>query len=365
MNITFLYNRADEDPAQFAEDDDPERSLVVAALRRLGHDVTPIACTLDLASVRRQLDHAEPDVAFNRVESLGGSDAMAVAIAMLLDAMHIPYTGCHTESLVATTSKTSTKERLIQAGLPTLEWITENSDPSMKASRGVLAPEFRAATDLSASTPKFILKSIYEHASFDMDDASVVGPAATDEIADLVRKRTSMTGKPFFAERFVEGREFNLSLLGDSPDVLPPAEIDFSAFPAEKPRIVGFGAKWTHASFEFQNTPRQFDFPAADGPLVRRLTDLAVECWRLFGLRGYARVDFRVDSAGQPWILEINTNPCIAPTSGFAAAVEQAGLSYDDGIQRIVEAALPRFNSDSPQRTQRAQRATEMYNAKS
>ena len=355
MYIAFLYNRADEDPAQFAEDDDPERSPVVAALQWLGHDVTPIACTLDLAGVRSQLERIEPDVAFNRVESLGGSDAMALSIAMLLDAMHIPYTGCHTESLVATTSKTSTKERLIQAGLPTPEWITEDFDTSTKASRGVLAPEFTPASHLTDQNPKYILKSIFEHASFEIDDTSVVGPAAGNEIAELVRKRTAMTGKPFFAERFIEGREFNLSLLGNLPEVLPPAEIDFSAFPAEKPRIVGFGAKWTNASFEFQNTPRRFDFPAADAPLIRRLTDLAVECWRLFGLRGYARVDFRVDTSGQPWILEINTNPCIAPTSGFAAALEEAGLSYDDGIQQIVEAALPQSELDLPQRTQRTQ----------
>lgn len=355
MNIAFLYNRADEDPAQFAEDDAPDRSPVVAALRRLGHEVVPIACTLDLASVRRQLERIEPDVAFNRVESLGGSDAMATAIAMLLDAMQIPYTGCHTESLVATNSKTSTKEHLIRAGLPTPEWITKDFDLS-EVSRVVLTPEFSTASNRSEQYPKYILKSIYEHASFDIDDASVVGPATPDEIAELVRKRTAMTGKPFFAERFIEGREFNLSLLGDAPEVLPPAEIDFSAFPAQKPRIVGFGAKWTHTSFEFQNTPRRFDFAPADAPLVRWLTDLAIECWRLFGLRGYARVDFRVDSDGQPWILEINTNPCIAPTSGFAAAVEQAGLSYDDGIQRIIEAAHSRFNSDLPQRTQRTRR---------
>ena len=195
-----------------------------------------------------------------------------------------------------------------------------------------------------------------------MDDASVVGPASPDEIAELVRKRTAMTGKPFFAERFIEGREFNLSLLGDTPEVLPPAEIDFSAFPADKPRIVGFGAKWTEASFEFQNTPRRFDFPPADAPLIRWLTDLAIECWRLFGLRGYARVDFRVDAAGQPWILEINTNPCIAPTSGFAAAVEQAGLSYDDGIQRIVEAALPAIQIRFTTEARRSQQDRQ-YNA--
>jgi D-alanine-D-alanine ligase len=175
-----------------------------------------------------------------------------------------------------------------------------------------------------------------------MDDAAIIGPASAGEIVELVRKRSASSGKPFFAERFVDGREFNLSLLGNDPEVLPPAEIDFSAFPASKPRIVGFGAKWTAASFEFQNTPRTFDFPAADASLLRQLTDFAIQCWRLFGLQGYARVDFRVDSAGQPWILEVNTNPCIAPTSGFAAAVERAGFSYDEGIQRIVEAALSR-----------------------
>jgi D-alanine-D-alanine ligase len=177
-----------------------------------------------------------------------------------------------------------------------------------------------------------------------MDDSAVVRAAEPDEIAALVRKRSAISGKPFFAERFVDGREFNLSLLGNAPEVLPPAEIDFSAFPAAKPRIVGFGAKWTEASFEFQNTPRIFDFSAADRPLIRRLTDLAVECWKLFGLQGYARVDFRVDTAGQTWILEVNTNPCIAPTSGFAAAVARAGMSYDNGIQRIVEAASAPLN---------------------
>jgi D-alanine-D-alanine ligase len=357
MRIAFLYNRAAEDPAQLAEDDDPSRSPVVAALHRLGHDVTPIACTLDLENVRRRIEQVEPDVAFNRVESLGGSDAMAVAVAVLLDALHIPYTGCHTESLVATANKVSAKEQLIRAGLPTPEWITDDCG-SQIADCGFIS----ANPQSEVRIPKFILKSVYEHASFEMDDASVIGPAAPDEITDLVRNRSDMSGKPFFAERFIEGREFNLSLLGNPPEVLPPAEIDFSAFPAAKPRIVGFGAKWAENSFEFQNTPRTFDFPIADGPLLRWLTDLAIECWRLFGLRGYARVDFRVDADGQPWILEVNTNPCIAPTSGFAAAVAQAGLSYDDGIQRIIDAALPQFRSDSLQ--QRAQRNAVIYGTK-
>ena len=117
---------------------------------------------------------------------------------------------------------------------------------------------------------------------------------------------------------------------------LPPAEIDFAAFPDDKPHIVGYRAKWDADSFEYHHTPRRFDFPANDRPLLDRLSQLAIQCWREFGLRGYARVDFRVDEAGRPWILEINANPCLSPDAGFAAAVEQAGIGYDQAIERIV-----------------------------
>ena len=118
-----------------------------------------------------------------------------------------------------------------------------------------------------------------------------------------------------------------------------PGEIDFSAFPPDKPRIVGHAAKWREDSFEFHHTPRRFDFPAEDEELLDRLRGLARSCWELFRLRGYARVDFRVDGDGQPWILEINTNPCLSPDAGFAAALERAGIAYDEAIRRIVQQA--------------------------
>src|SRR5207253_7637298 len=109
MRVAFLYNRSSEDPAHAAEDEVPVRSPVVDALKRLGHKVSPITCTLDLAAVRRRLMRAKPDVVFNRVESLGGSDAMMGAIALLLEAMQIPYTGNSSAALTATASKVFVK----------------------------------------------------------------------------------------------------------------------------------------------------------------------------------------------------------------------------------------------------------------
>ena len=92
-------------------------------------------------------------------------------------------------------------------------------------------------------------------------------------------------------------------------------------------------------SFEFGSTPRRFEFPPDDAPLLEEMRRLCLKCWRHFGLRGYARVDFRVDGSGQPWVLEINTNPCLSPDAGFMAAAGQAGLSIVDVVRRIVSDA--------------------------
>ena len=75
---------------------------------------------------------------------------------------------------------------------------------------------------------------------------------------------------------------------------------------------------------------------ADDLELLDQLRDIALRCWDVFGLAGYARVDFRVDRGGNPYILEINANPCLSPDAGFAAAVARAGMGFDQAVARIV-----------------------------
>jgi D-alanine-D-alanine ligase len=188
-----------------------------------------------------------------------------------------------------------------------------------------------------------ILKAIWEHASFALDDSAL---ATTDgsrtALKNLIQQRQAQVGCPCFAEEYIEGREFNISLIGRQrvPQVLPPAEIEFNGFTGNMPRIVGYKAKWDAASFEYQHTPRKFDFPAHDRFLLMELTRLSIRCWELFELSGYARVDFRVDRLGRPWILEINANPCLTPDAGFAAALARAGIDYDTAMSWIVSDAL-------------------------
>jgi D-alanine-D-alanine ligase len=162
---------------------------------------------------------------------------------------------------------------------------------------------------------------------------------STSTLHQALKEQRAHLGGEGFAEVYIEGREFNLSLLAGprGPEILPPAEVCFDTYPQEKLRIVDYRAKWEEGSFEYQHTPRRFDFPRTDDVLLQRLKTLAKACWKLFGLRGYARVDFRVGRAQTPWILEVNANPCLSPDAGFIAAATQAGLTLHQVIERIMQ----------------------------
>ena len=149
------------------------------------------------------------------------------------------------------------------------------------------------------------------------------------------------SGGQWFAEAYIEGREFNVAVLEENgaPRVLPMAEMRFEAWPEHKPRIVGYTAKWDENSLDSTHTVRDFAWATREPELAARLRDLSVRAWHLFGLRGYARVDFRVDASGEPTILELNPNPCIEPEAGFGAAAREAGYAYRELIRRIFEAA--------------------------
>lgn len=322
MRVAILYNEPANEAALDDQDVLVQRDAIAAALAELGHTATAIGCTLDLDAARRALLAAAPDAVFNLVEALGGTDRLQPVATLLLDSLGLPYTGCPSLPLLETCGKLHAKRRLYDARLRTPPWLAV---PHAKVPGG-----------------RYIIKAVWEHASVGLDETSVIDVASAAELWEQVARRNRDTGRPHFAEQFITGREFNLSLLASEhgPEVLPPAEIDFSAFPPGKPRIVDYRAKWEAGTFEYEQTPRRFDFPPSDHALLVDLADQARCCWELFGLRGYARVDFRVAEDGHPWILEINANPCLSPDAGYAAALERAGVRYADAIKRIVEDAL-------------------------
>lgn len=325
MLAAILYNAVSDDAPPDERDVLVQVDLVRQALSRLGHEVSVLACDLDLQALREDLARLRPAVVFNLVESLGGYDRLQQLVPALLEMLGVPFTGASASALVLTNDKLLAKRQMLAAGLPTPDWVTLEDNPS--------ADEAKVMCDA------YIIKAVGEHASFGIDDDSVVRNCSRPELLTRLKSQSERLGRRCFAEAFVAGREFNLSVLA-GPQVLPPAEIDFSSFPADKPRIVGYRAKWDESTPEFAGTPRKFDFIPTDQPLLDELRSLAACTWRLFNLRGYARIDFRVDVDGCPWILEVNANPCLSPDAGFYAAISRAGLTFDEAVERVLADAL-------------------------
>jgi D-alanine-D-alanine ligase len=295
---------------------------VSAALERLGHCAPRAAFAPDLNFLMALLREHRPDVVFNIVESVFGAGIYASLAPAMLDRLNVPYTGATAAHFAATTDKPFAKNVLRVGGIDTPDWCV---GPDWK---GLIADR------------TYIVKSADEDASVGIDDASVLSGA---QVRARVSDRIGRYSGRWFAETYVDGREFNIAVMAseDGPLVFPLAEMRFNdKWPPGKPKLVSFAAKWEEDTFDYNGSQRRFGCEAEEPELGEQLIEITKKVWSLFSLRGYARVDFRVDADGKPWVLEINPNCCISPDAGFAAAAEEAGIPYEELIGRVAEAAL-------------------------
>jgi D-alanine-D-alanine ligase len=293
---------------------------VARSLTALGYRVTVQSLDLDLTVLDR-LTARPPHLVFNLVESLGGSGRLIHLVPAVMEDRGIPFTGCGAEAQYLTSNKPLAKRIMAAAGIATPEWATR---PGPKCEARV----------------RYIVKSTWEHASIGLSRESII----TGNLAAGRLRRLDPDGRgDWFAERYIEGREFNISVLDGprGPEVLPMPEMLFVDYPADRPRIVDYEAKWDPDSFAYHHTVRSFSKRPEDKALKGRLLAIARQCWQTFGLSGYARIDFRVDAAGRPWVLEVNANPCLSPDAGFLAAAAEVGYGPDQVIARIC-GAVPR-----------------------
>ncbi|MFH0945011.1 MAG: D-alanine--D-alanine ligase [Planctomycetota bacterium] len=317
MKIAILFNEVDRDAPADERDVLDQMEVISDAVCELRHLSVTIPVGLDLYALRSRLLLERPDAVFNLVESLAGSDRLILTVPALLETLQLPFSGAPLEALLKSTNKVLAKILMRALGLPTADW-SEGED---------LERVFRPGA-------RVIAKSRWSHGSLGLEEDAVLKAAEPDKIRARLRRDEG----DCFVEEYIEGREFNLSVLGGAagPEVLPLAEIRFDEFAPGRPRIVGYRAKWDPDSLESHGTPRTFTFGGRDSELLDRLRHAALACWRGFGLRGYARVDFRVDEAGNPYILEVNANPCLSRDAGFLAAAAEAGLDSTAVVARIL-----------------------------
>ena len=287
-------------------------------LVELGHQTVRIPFTRDISDFIQRMGEEKVEIAFNLCETVDENPRLAGHPAALLELLGVPFSGSPSMALMLSTDKVMTKRLLIGKGIRTPDYLIYNGTDKFN-SHVLRFP--------------VIVKPRFEDASIGIDQDSIFQDE--EELRKGLREFFDRFGT-LLVEEYMAGREFNISLFGyPLANVLPVAEIDFSAFPEGSYPIVGYRAKWDRASFEYHNTPRKFP-QELPHDLLKNMERTALESFHLLMLRDYGRVDMRVDGRGRIHVLEVNANPCLSPDAGFAAAAQKAGMTYSDMVRELV-----------------------------
>ena len=334
LGIAVLYNTDFEHIAGAASVDAVAvRSAAEAvrdALIAAGHRAELVGMWgKDVPEVMARLDRERPDLVFNLCESLGGIARNEIAVPALLDLLGLAYTGGDAMALGLALYKPRTKDVLIGRGVST---------PPYRVVATVADAERFAASGLDY--PWFI-KLANEDASVGITEANVARDAAG--MVQRCRELLTEFGEPLLLERYVDGREVNVTLLGSGDDVvvLPLHEIDFAAMPAGRPHIVSYAAKWDEAHVDYAGT-KPVPLRSADPGLAERVIATARAAWDAVGLRHSGRVVLRTDAAGTPVVIDVNPNCDISPDAGVHRAAMAYGWDYPRLIAGIAELAYRR-----------------------
>jgi D-alanine-D-alanine ligase len=322
--VLVTYNRS-SGRGEISEDSVLEEARDVAlALSSKGFAVETLAVdSSDLPRLGLRLQQNGRRLAvFNLCEGLDGDSGKEPLYAAFLEDLGVPFTGNRHGAMRLCLDKGLCKSVLANAGVPT---------PAYRVFEAL--PDADAVADLPYP---MIVKPAREDGSLGIDDDSVVGDA--DALLAAVGRILAAFGSAI-AEAYLPGREFNIGVLEtpDGPRALPAAELIYTYAPGKHP-ILTHRAKWITDAPEYgQSVPV---CPAVvDDQLRDAMTQTAQAAFRALGCRHYARVDLRLDGAGNPMVIDINPNPDISASAGLARAVRASGRSYEDFVHTLVEQA--------------------------
>lgn len=342
MHIALLHNRdhelLDEDPGREAREDVVKVASAIADALGTQHRIEILGVDGTDVSFLSKLQTHRPDLVVNLCESLAADSRGEMTVPCLLDLLGVPYTGSSALALGLALHKNKAKEILRARGVPT--------------------PDFRVVErveDLAQVALPFplIVKPAREDASVGIDFDSVVNDSK--QLARAVIAVLTRFEQPALVERFIAGREIYVPLLGNRPRRhLPLSEIAFGRAFEGRPNIVSYRAKWETSSPECQDSPSVGC--ELDSVTEARLVRTAVAAFEALECRDYGRVDLRLTSEGEPFVIDVNPNCDLHPQAGFAKAAATAGIDYRMLASRLVEIALERSHGNPSHRTEGSSR---------
>ncbi|MBI2438611.1 MAG: hypothetical protein HYV36_07360 [Lentisphaerae bacterium] len=294
------------------------------ALRQLKYRLTILPLAQNLSAFQKRLRRLRPDVVFNQYEDVVPGTVDEMRVAALVELLGYPLTGSPALALGLTCFKYTTASLLHSLGIaiPSPTELLEHS------------------RDVGRRRWQFplIVQPSHEHAGIGLERDSVV--YSVKALRRKVRKILKAYAQPALARQFLSGREFNVSLLGGRKlRVLPIAEVNYKELPAHIPPILSYAANWLENTVEYKKI--SISCPARVKPeLACELRQTALRVFRAVGGWGYGRVDFRLDAAGRPRVIDVNCNPLLEEDQALACSAEAGGIPYPQLLQAIVEAAL-------------------------
>ncbi len=299
---------------------------VVSTLRKLGHEVQPLGVKSDLGVIRSAIDKWKPHIAFNLLEEFDGVAVYDQHVVSYLELLHMPYTGCNPRGLMLARDKALTKKVLSFHRIPYPEFIE--------------VPQGRAVKRPKWLTFPLIVKSVTEEASLGISQASIVED--DEKLSDRVAFIHNSVGSGALIERYIEGREFYVGVIGNGHlQVLPVWELIMDKLPDEAKRIATERVKWSRKYQQKYGITSREAKTLPEGK-TEEIQHLAKRVYRALELSGYARIDMRMDAAGKLYVLEANPNPQIAHDEDFAESAEKANYEYKELLQELLSIGLRR-----------------------
>jgi len=296
---------------------------VNSTLKSIGHETQPIGLSNDLGPIRKALEEYQPDIAFNLLEEFDGYPLFDQHVVSYLELGRQKYTGCNPRGLTLAHDKALTKQIL--------------------AYHRILVPRFAVfPTKRLVRKPKrlkypLLVKSVTDEGSVGIAQASIVrDDEKLRERVDLIHRQT---GRPAMAEEYIEGREIYVGVIGNRRlQTYTPWELIMEKLPDGAANIATGKVKWDP---KYQERVGLVTKPAEiPVELQRSFESISKRIYRILGLTGYARIDYRLAEDGRIYVLEANPNPQIARKEDFACSAADRGTTYESLLDKIVKLGL-------------------------
>ena len=316
-----LSDLSDEQVAPFKTELEVRKGL-----RMLGHDITMVGLSDELAPLRKAIEEFKPHVVFNLLEEFDGEAIFDAHVVGYLELQRAAYTGCNPRGLLLARDKALSKKVLAYHRIQV---------PKFR-----VFPRYRKIKRPPRLEFPLIVKSLIEEGSYGIAQASVVhSDKALEERVSFIHEKIRTDA---VVEQYIEGRELYVSVLGNHRlQVLPTWEIFLDKLPDDAAKIATRNVKW-NLEYQQKHGVRIGRAKGLSEELERRIARLSRRICRRLGTDGCVRIDFRLDEAGGLYFLEANPNPDVGEFEEFAGAAKAAGMSYPELLQKIVNLGIRR-----------------------